>query len=99
DHVVPAPSPAGLTAENVPIAAALAALARGAPAEAIAALEQHARRFPAGQLEEEREALWIQALAAAGEAASARERAERFRRRFPDSIQEDAVSTALAKIR
>jgi hypothetical protein len=93
-----APSPAGLTEENVPIAAALSALANGAPASAIAALEQHARRFPAGQLEEEREALWIQALAAAGAADEARARADRFRRRFPDSIQRDAVAAALAKI-
>ena len=79
--VKPAPSAAGLTKENVPIAAALSALARGAPAEAIAALERHAHTFPAGQLEEEREALWIQALVAAGDGAGARARAERFRRR------------------
>ncbi|HEY7376932.1 MAG TPA: outer membrane protein assembly factor BamD, partial [Polyangia bacterium] len=94
----PAPPAAGLTEENVPIAAALAALARGAPGDAIAALEQHARRFPDGQLAEEREALWIQALVTAGDAASARARAERFRRRFPGGIQQEAVSAALEKI-
>jgi hypothetical protein len=97
--IVSPPAPFGLTEENVPIAAALSALARGAPSAALASLEQHARRFPAGQLEEEREALWVQALAAAGRADQARSRAERFRRRFPDSIQQDAVTAALAQIR
>jgi hypothetical protein len=94
----PSPSPAGLDEENAPIAAALAALARGAPAEAIAALERHARAFPRGQLEEEREALWIQALIAAGDVDQARSRADGFRRRFPGSIQDTAVAAALAKI-
>ena len=96
DHA--APSATGLTAENVPIAAALAALARHAPADAIAALQRHASRFPDGQLEEEREALWIQALVAAGEGVEARARGDRFRRRFPGSIQQEVVAAALATI-
>jgi hypothetical protein len=92
------PPMAGLTEENVPIASALAALANGDRDRAIAALEQHARSFPTGQLEEEREALWIQALVAAGDGAQARARADRFRRRFPGSIQHDVVAAALATI-
>jgi hypothetical protein len=61
-------------------------------------LGRHARKFPNGQLEEEREALWVQALVASGDAGSARARGELFRRRFPRSIQLPIVDAALASM-
>ena len=48
------------------------------------------RRFPSGHLAEEREVLWIQALAA-GDADAARVRADAFRRAYPRSIFRPAV--------
>jgi outer membrane protein assembly factor BamD (BamD/ComL family) len=45
----------------------------------------HARRWPHGALEQEREILLIQALARQGDGPEARARAQRFLRRFPDS--------------
>ena len=58
---------------------ARAALARGKAAEARQALERHKRQFPTGQLVEERQALWVQALAAAGQGDEARNTAEQFK--------------------
>ena len=68
------------------------------PAQALARLEEHQRRFPHGQLEEEREALWVQALVASGKADSARAHAAELRRRFPRSIQLRVVEAALSSI-
>jgi hypothetical protein len=65
------------------------------PAQALALLGEHKRRFPHGQLEEEREALWVQALVASGKAEDARARAAEFRRRFPRSIQLPIVEAAV----
>ena len=69
------------------------------PAQAMALLAQHARRFPRGQLEEEREALWIQALVASGDGERARARELEFRRRFPHSIQLYVVEAALSAMK
>jgi hypothetical protein len=85
-----------LAAERALLEVARTALARGQPAEALAALAGHAKRFPKGRLAEERESLTVQALAAAGRPGEARERAERFRRRSPNSILLPAVESALA---
>jgi len=93
-----APSRASLEDEHAPIAAALAALGQRQPDRALAALAQHERHFRDGQLAEEREALWIRALAARGDGDEARARAERFRRRFPTSIQDEVIAAALAAI-
>jgi hypothetical protein len=68
------------------------------PAQALARLAEHQRKFPHGQLEEEREALWVQALVASGNADSARAHAAEFRRRFPRSIQLPVVEAALLPI-
>jgi hypothetical protein len=68
------------------------------PSQALERLEEHQRRFPHGQLEEEREALWVQALVASGKTDSARAHAAEFRRRFPRSIQLPVVEAAIASI-
>ncbi|MCL2724492.1 MAG: hypothetical protein FWD69_08655 [Polyangiaceae bacterium] len=74
---------------------ARAALARGRPADAIAAANEHARRWPRGYLEEEREVVLIQALAAAGKHQEVAAKAARFRRTFPASMLMPAVDAAL----
>jgi hypothetical protein len=85
-----------LTEESPLLDKARIAIATSELAEALLLLGQHARRFPHGQLEEEREALWVQALVASGDVAGSRARAELFRRRFPRSIQLDIVEAAVA---
>lgn len=73
-----------LRSERLLIDAARAALARD-PQAARAPLDEHATRFPKGQLSEEREALMIQALVLANDAPAARKRFEAFSRSFPSS--------------
>jgi hypothetical protein len=70
---------------------------RGAPDDALASLEQHRTRFPHGDLEEEREALAIKALAKAGQPGAARARAAAFRARFPQSLFADGVASDLGQ--
>lgn len=84
-----------LEKENALITRAQSALARREAKLAIGALEAHAARFDKGQLSEEREALWVQALAMAGESEAARARAERFKKRYPRSMLMPAVDAAL----
>lgn len=74
------------------------ALAAGDPIAALADLERHGRRFPRGSLAEEREALAIRALAHAGRRTQAQGRAEAFARRYPDSVQGEAIARALREI-
>lgn len=61
------------------------AIARRDAEAAISSLETHAKEFPKSQLAEEREALYVQALAAAKRIPEARARAAQFRRSFPES--------------
>jgi hypothetical protein len=97
----PVPDPAGASpviARHGPAAAAEveaevqilrdahAALQAGDPAGALALLDVHARRFPAGALAEEREATRPAALCVLGRTADARQAAAQFLRSFPDSL-------------
>lgn len=61
------------------------------PGEALAELDRLSTRFPAGPLEEEREVLAIEALAAAGRADAARVRAARFLEERPASVHRARV--------
>ncbi len=83
-----------LRAERLLIETASAALMRGDNASAIAALRQHARSFPKGDLAEEREVLLVKALAASGDGAAAERRAKDFKKKFPGSMQQDSVDKA-----
>jgi hypothetical protein len=65
---------------------ARAAVASGEFSSALAAIAEHQRRFPAGRLGEEREALRIKALVGLGRKEEARQAADRFRQRFPRSV-------------
>lgn len=80
-----AESTGDLAAELATIEAARAALLAGDPAEALARLAEHARRFPRGALVEEAAAAQIEALCQSGARARARGEAEAFARRWPGS--------------
>lgn len=86
---------AALGAERTLMEQANTSLVRRQPREALAALEQHLARFPQGQLAEERESLWIQALLAAGNRPAAAERARTFKARYPSSIFLPAVEALI----
>jgi hypothetical protein len=90
-----APDLVGLRAEAAILERARGALAAGDPSAALATLADAERAFPRGFLREEREALSIRALAAAGQRAAARTRAAAFAREFPASIQAAALADAL----
>lgn len=89
----PAAPPPG--AELALIDQANAALARGRHEAALASLRDHLRRFPDGALVEERERLWIDALLRGGQRAEASARAERFVRRYPESVHRARVAAAM----
>ena len=67
-------------------------------ATALRILGKHARRFPDGQLWEEREALAIDALVQAHDYDHARRRAGRLRQRSPNSLFLPMVDAAVASI-
>ena len=65
---------------------ARAAVARGDFSSALASIAEHERRFPDGELTEEREALRVQALSGLGRTEEASRAATAFRQRFPGSV-------------
>lgn len=70
-------------------------LARQATACALAAVGVHARHYPKGELAEERDAIQIQALDLAGNAAAAQERARLFVAAYPNSVYGAAIRRLL----
>ncbi|GAC1360477.1 MAG: hypothetical protein NVSMB47_13040 [Polyangiales bacterium] len=84
----------GLAAERALLEVARTALSRGDPLAALGSLVEHEKRFPRGQLSEEREALYVQALAQSGRRSEAKLRAERFRSRWPASMLLPVVDSA-----
>lgn len=81
--------------ENALVTMAQNALARGDSAAALAALDDHAKRFPGGKMAEEREALAVRALVMAGRKEEARTRGERFKKTFKGSMFLPVVDGAL----
>lgn len=77
-------------AERSLLMRAQVALTRSLPGDALTALHEHRRRYPRGQLTEEREALWVQALAASRDPHT-QSAAASFLQRYPDSIFREAV--------
>jgi hypothetical protein len=63
-----------------------AALAKGDADAALRALGEHERRFPAGSLAEERDALTVRALVVAGRKSDASRRLGAFEKRYPSSL-------------
>ncbi|MBX7080756.1 MAG: sigma-70 family RNA polymerase sigma factor [Nannocystaceae bacterium] len=98
-------APAAPTAADTSTLAAEAALLRragvalreGDVTKARALLEQHAERYPAGELEVERRAAWARMLCAAGDAAGARSAASSLVASHPDAAAAVAVRDVCAK--
>lgn len=86
-----------LVAERKLLDRARAALGAGDPTTALAACDEHARDHARGRLVEEREALRVRALSAAGRTDEARVAAGRFEASFPGSVLLPAVRAAAAK--
>jgi hypothetical protein len=91
----PLPAASALAAERSLLDRARKALGTGDTGEASRVLEQHGRRFPAGFLVEEREALTIKTLVESGSLAEAKKRGAKFRERYPKSLFGPAVDEAL----
>lgn len=97
----PRPSPRPAEPEPAPsdgralLSRARAALGRRLPADALRALAEHRDAHPRSPLTEEREALTVQALAAAGRRARATQEAAIFRARYPRSIFLEGVAQAI----
>jgi len=103
-----APVPAGVTATDDASAAAPgpgeASLLRAArqalptsPARTLALAEEHLRRYPHGILDQEREALRIEALVALGRMDDAEARAQAFAAAYPNSPHRGRIAHALAR--
>jgi ferric-dicitrate binding protein FerR (iron transport regulator) len=73
------------------------AVAAGDYRSAMHWMDTHARRYPRGQLVEEREALRVEALRGMGNAEAARRAAGEFRERFPKSVLSPQMSTSEAQ--
>lgn len=84
-----------LAAEQSLLDPARAALVRGDGATALARLALHERRFPAGLLSQEREAMAIHALVLTGARADAERRAASFRSRYPGSLLGPTIDATL----
>lgn len=98
-----APSPAApprpkadAAAEGALLESAREALARDDAARAKEALLEHERRFPQGQLREERRALTVVALAQLGEMERAQRAARAFEEQHPESLFLEVVRAAVA---
>lgn len=91
------PPPPSTAAERADLDVAREALAHGRPDACLRALERHARLYGDGQFVEERESLWIEALAAAGRRDDAAARAARFHARYPTSLFGPAVDHAIQR--
>jgi TolA-binding protein len=72
---------------------------RGDFAAALAAIAEHQRRFPSGQLTEEREGLRVRALLGLGRVDEAQSAGAAFRRRFPHSALLERIDAMLEKHR
>jgi hypothetical protein len=80
-----------LQAEAQALRSARAELRSGGLAEAFATLEASRRQFSAPELYQEREALMIELLQRSGQVAAARERANAFLSRFPESPHAEQI--------
>lgn len=86
--------PSELVAERSLLTRARGAMQSGDTPRALTILQEHARRFPRGQLAEERDALEVVALAHAGDRDRARVRADEFVRHHPNSLFLPSVQQA-----
>lgn len=83
-----------LTQETRLLARARARLRAGSPADALPPLAEHARRFPDGQLTEDRLVLQAQALCESGDVEAGSKQASALRKAFPRSSHLPRVNRA-----
>jgi hypothetical protein len=95
----PIDTAAQLAAEGAILDVARTSIARGEGDKALAAVDRHAAHFPHGLLAEEREALGVRALVAAGRPDDAKARAARFRERYPNSLFRQAIESVMKTVR
>lgn len=88
------PSEENLTREQQLLEQARMAIARGDAAAALRALADHEARFAKGELAEQRDAIYVQALVRVGRREEAATRAAMFRRQYPASIFRARVDAA-----
>lgn len=99
----PRPAPEGAGAPLPPpshqalLDEARRALAHQDAARALAALDEHTRLYPRSTLAEERGALRVRALAAAGSGGEALDAAERFEMRYPRSLYLPSVRRSVSR--
>lgn len=97
-RAVPSAAPEDtLGAESALVAKARANVDRD-PAAALAALDEHARRFPNGELAPERDFLAIKALKREGRVDEARQRARAYATKHPSSPYAPAVQAILREL-
>jgi hypothetical protein len=90
--------PSGLTEERMLLDEARAGLIQGEADRALERLELHRARFAEGQLNEERDAMLVEALVLAGRYDEARQHAGAFQTQSPSSLFLPTVESAIAKI-
>lgn len=96
-HARPAEREGGLARELRLVGAARQALLENDTGRARTLLSEHARSFPSGVLQEEREGLWVLALCEAGATARARAARARFLARWPGSVLVKQVRAVCGK--
>jgi hypothetical protein len=87
-----------LAAERMLLDEARAGLVQGEPERALDRLELHRKRYPTGMLDEERDAMAVEALVGMKRYDSARSAAQAFRVRTPRSMFLPTVESAIASI-
>ena len=95
------PAPTTGTASNpeaLLIERARVALRRGTPDEALRTLMSHERRFPDGQLAEERDVLLVEAYLADGNLKLARERLDHYNAAYPNGLHGQRAADAAAEL-
>ncbi len=86
---------AELARERAELEVARTALGRGQGEATLELLAAQTKRFPGGRLAEERDGLRIQALLTTGRRGEAEQSAAAFRKRYPQSLFQSAIDTAL----
>jgi hypothetical protein len=87
-----------LASERAFLELARTAITRGDAATALQSLKKHARLHRRGQLSEERDALWVQALVLNKSFEMAKKKGKRFRTKYPQSLFLPVVNHVLADV-
>jgi hypothetical protein len=98
DRAAPPVRTSQLAAERMLLDEARAGLVQGEPERALDRLELHRKRYPSGMLDEERDAMAVEALVGMKRYEAARSAAQAFRVRTPRSMFLPTVESAIASI-